>query len=102
MRGQALLVAAGFGLLAGVPAMAGAQQAPPPVAKRITKVDTLHGDVLRDDYYWLREKSNPEVKKYLEDENAYTNAGLAHLKPLQDSIYREIVGRTKETDLSVP
>jgi oligopeptidase B len=101
MRGRALLVATGLGLLAGVPAMAGAQQAPP-VAKRITKVDTLHGDVLRDDYYWLRDKSNPEVKKYLEEENAYTDAGLAHLKPLQDSIYREIIGRTKETDLSVP
>jgi oligopeptidase B len=101
MRGQAYLVAAGL-FLAALPAGSIGAQGGPPVAKRITKVDTLHGDILRDDYYWLREKTNPEVVRYLEDENAYTASGLAHLRPIQDSIYREMLGRIKETDLSVP
>ena len=77
-------------------------QGEPPVAKRIQKVDTLHGEILRDDYYWLREKKNPEVRRYLEAENAYTEASLAHTQTLRDSMYREMVGRLKETDLSVP
>jgi oligopeptidase B len=95
------LAVAGLWLAAG-PAERLEAQAQPPVARRITRVDTLHGEVRRDDYYWLREKSNPEVRRYLEAENAYTEAGLGHLKPLQDSIYREMLGRVKETDLSVP
>jgi oligopeptidase B len=85
-----------------VPASGLEAQVAPPVARRIPKVDTLHGDILRDDYYWLRQKSDPEVRGYLEAENAYTEAGLSHLKPTQDSIYREMLGRIKETDLSVP
>ena len=101
MRGQAYLVAAGL-FLAALPADSIGAQGGPPVAKRITKVDTLHGDILRDDYFWLREKTNPEVVRYLEAENAYTASGLAHTKPTQDSIYREMLGRIKETDLSVP
>src|SRR5262245_38614886 len=44
----------------------------PPVARQIPKVDTLHGEVRVDDYFWLREKTNPEVTAYLEAENAYT------------------------------
>jgi oligopeptidase B len=74
----------------------------PPVAKKIAKVETLHGDVRPDDYYWLREKSDPEVISYLEAENAYTEAMTKHLQPLQETIYQEILGRIKQTDLSVP
>ena len=81
---------------------AGEAQREPPVAKRVQKVDTLHGEILRDDYHWLREKTNPEVRRYLEAENAYTEASLAHTATLRDSIYREMLGRIKETDLSVP
>jgi oligopeptidase B len=77
-------------------------QAGPPLAKRVPKVDTLHGEVRRDDYHWLREKTNPEVKRYLDAENAYTESSLAHTKALRDSIYREMLGRIKETDLDVP
>jgi len=50
----------------------GRQYIVPPVAKVIPKADTLHGDTRIDNYYWLREKSNPEVIKYLEAENKYT------------------------------
>src|SRR5436190_13792845 len=46
--------------------------AQPPVASKISHVTTIHGRTLKDDYFWLREKKNPEVLKYLEAENAYT------------------------------
>jgi len=90
----ALLAVAGFVPLAA--------QSVPPTARRIPKVDTLHGDVRVDDYFWLREKTNPEVIKYLEAENAWTAQGLKHTEPLQDTLYQELLGRIKETDLSVP
>lgn len=74
----------------------------PPVAKVEPKVDTMFGTVMVDNYYWLRDRDNPEVIKYLEDENAYTEAVMAHTEALEEELYQEIKGRTKETDLSVP
>ncbi|MFC1475697.1 S9 family peptidase [Candidatus Zixiibacteriota bacterium] len=74
----------------------------PPVAARIAHVDTLHGDVRVDHYFWLREKTNPEVIAYLEAENEYTAAKMKHTEPLQQKLYDELLGRIKETDLSVP
>lgn len=55
-----------------------------------------------DDYAWLREKDNPEVRAYLEAENAYTDAVLERFAPLRETLYEELVGRIKETDESVP
>jgi oligopeptidase B len=78
------------------------QDIPHPVAKVISKADTLHGDVRIDDYFWLREKSNPEVIKYLEVENEYTEVMMKHTKKFQERLYEELLGRIKETDLSVP
>ena len=74
----------------------------PPVAHRIPKVDMVHGDRRVDNYFWLREKSNPEVKAYLEAENAYTDAVMRPAEVLQEELYKEMVGHIKETDLSVP
>src|SRR6476646_7732960 len=74
----------------------------PPVAKQVPTERVHHGDVVVDEYEWLRAKDDPEVVAYLEAENAYTEAQTAHLKPLQDKIFDEIKARTKETDLSVP
>jgi oligopeptidase B len=74
----------------------------PPVARKAPKVTKLHGITLTDDYSWMREKTNPEVIKHLEAENAYTDAALANLKPLQEKLYKEFLGRIKQTDLSVP
>jgi oligopeptidase B len=74
----------------------------PPVAKKIHKETPINGDVLVDDYAWLREKANPEVAKYLEAENAYTESLLAPTKPLQDKLYKEMLSHIKETDDSVP
>ncbi|GAA0980889.1 S9 family peptidase [Acrocarpospora macrocephala] len=74
----------------------------PPAAKRVPAERTHHGDTVIDEYAWLIKKDDPDTVAYLEAENAYTNAATAHLKPLQDSIFQEIKGRTLETDLSVP
>ena len=66
------------------------------------KVDTLFGDTRKDDYFWLREKENPEVRAYLDRENARAEEYLAPTKPFQARLYEEIKGRIKETDLSAP
>ncbi len=55
-----------------------------------------------DNYFWLRDKSNPAVIEYLKAENAYTDALTKNLKPFEDSLYQEMLGRIKQTDLSVP
>ncbi len=74
----------------------------PPTAKTQPKMDTLHGETRTDSYFWMREKSNPEVIEYLEAENAYTDTVLAPTKDLQETLYAEMKGRIQETDLSVP
>ncbi len=74
----------------------------PPVAQKIPKVTVLHGDRRVDDYFWLREKSNPKVAKYLEAENAYTAQMMKPTEGLQETLYKEMVGHIKETDLTVP
>ena len=74
----------------------------PPVAKRVEHTEARHGSTVVDNYFWLREKSNPDVIEYLKAENAYTEAMTANLKPFQDALYQEMLGRIKQTDLSVP
>lgn len=76
--------------------------ASPPIAKTVPKEVTVHGDKRVDNYAWLRERDNPEVTQYLEAENEYTEQVMAPLKPLQETLYKEILGRIQETDLSVP
>ena len=55
-----------------------------------------------DNYAWLREKSNPEVRAYLESENAYTDSIMKPTEPLQKKLYDEMLSRIKETDVEVP
>ncbi|GLW25457.1 protease [Microbispora amethystogenes] len=55
-----------------------------------------------DEYAWLLKKDDPDTIAYLEAENAYTQETTAHLGDLQETIFKEIKGRTLETDLSVP
>ncbi|MBM3814594.1 MAG: S9 family peptidase [Acidimicrobiia bacterium] len=74
----------------------------PPTAKKLPKTDTLHGETRVDNYRWLRERNNPDVKAHLEAENAYAQKLLAHTKPFQEALYKEMLGRIKQTDLSVP
>jgi oligopeptidase B len=74
----------------------------PPVAKKIPKVTEINGRKLVDNYFWLREKKNPEVKAYLEAENAYTDVVMKPTEPLQRKLYDEMLSRIKETDVDVP
>jgi oligopeptidase B len=74
----------------------------PPVAPVIEHRETRYGTTVVDNYFWLREKSNPEVIKYLEKENTYTEAMTKSLKPFEDALYTEMLSHVKQTDLSVP
>jgi oligopeptidase B len=74
----------------------------PPRARRVPHNTTIHGLTLTDDYHWLRGKEDPAVIAHLEAENAYTEAVMAPLKPLEETLYAEMLGRIKQTDLSVP
>ena len=74
----------------------------PPVAQGRPKVLERHGDSRVDPYYWLRDKGNPEVTVHLEAENAYAEAVMAPTAELQETVYREIVGRVQLTDVSAP
>jgi oligopeptidase B len=74
----------------------------PPVAETIPKADTLFGDIRVDNYFWIREKSNPKVIDYLNAENAYTDSMTAHLTKLHDELYNEMVARLVEIDTTAP
>lgn len=92
--------------LLGVPLVAAAQlnadAAPEPVAPKKEVVREWHGDRFVDPYFWLREKTNPDVISHLNAENDYAKAVMAPLKPLADKLYKEMVGRIQETDQAVP
>jgi oligopeptidase B len=95
----------GLLVLATVLALAANKFASPPVpptAKRVPNVTEVNGHKLVDNYYWLRDKANPEVKAYLESENAYTDSVMKPTEPLQKKLYDEMLGRIKETDVEVP
>ncbi len=74
----------------------------PPQAKKIQKQLTIHNHSRIDNYFWLRERENPDVIEYLKAENKYKDAILKHTEKLQQKLYKEIVGRIKQTDMSVP
>jgi len=73
-----------------------------PVANRNPHVTELHGYRVVDDYFWLRERDNPEVLSYLAAEEAYANAMEQGDATRRDSLYSEMLGRIKETDENVP
>jgi oligopeptidase B len=76
---------------------------PPVAAMKPHTVKSSNGN-REDEYYWLRDdtRKDPEVLAYLAAENAYKDAMLAHVKPLEERIYGEIIGRIKQDDSSVP
>jgi oligopeptidase B len=71
------------------------------VKKIPTKLEK-HGHVQVDDYYWLRDRENPEVIKYLTEENDYAAKEMAHTRAFEEKLFAEIKGRFKQTDMSVP
>ncbi len=74
----------------------------PPIAKKVPSEQVIHGDRRIDDYNWLRGKSDPEVIAYLKAENEYTASVMGPTKTLQDDLFREILSRTRQTDVSAP
>lgn len=74
----------------------------PPLAKKLTRKITIHGHILKDDYFWLRDKDNKEVIKYLKAENKYAKNIMTHNKRLKDSLFKEMKTRIKEDDTSAP
>ena len=63
----------------------------PPMAKKVPKSSTIHGDTRVDDYAWIRDKSSPEVIAHLQAENAYADSIMASTAPLQKSLYDEML-----------
>jgi oligopeptidase B len=74
----------------------------PPVAKKIPKKFEKHGHFRVDNYYWLKERDNPEVLDYLKAENEYTDSVMAHTEGTQQTLFEEFKNRIKQTDMSVP
>ncbi|HEV7510508.1 MAG TPA: S9 family peptidase [Candidatus Acidoferrum sp.] len=74
----------------------------PPVAKKVPKATEINGRELVDNYFWLRDKQNPEVAAYLQAENAYTDAVMKPTEGLQEKLYDEMLRHIKETDVEVP
>ena len=74
----------------------------PPTTEKKPKVTEINGDRLLDNYFWLREKTNPAVISHLEAENAYADALMKPTQALQEKLYNEILSHIKQTDTNVP
>ncbi|KDN54577.1 S9 family peptidase [Flavobacterium seoulense] len=74
----------------------------PPVAKIIPTEFEKFGDRRTDNYFWLKDRENPEVIDYLKKENEYYQQMTAHTKDFQNDLYEEMKSRIKEQDESVP
>jgi len=79
---------------------AGALQ--PPMAEKKTKTTNIHGVTIVDDYFWLREKTNPAVMAHLQAENAYADSLMKPTASLQEELYKEMLSHIKQTDRNVP
>jgi oligopeptidase B len=90
-------------MLASATAFAQSASTPkPPVADKIHTEKPINGAVLVDDYAWLRERTNPRVREYLEAENAYAEQFTEDEKPFAEKLYNETLSHIKQTDTSVP
>ncbi|HEY9258353.1 S9 family peptidase [Chitinophaga sp.] len=74
----------------------------PPVAEKIAKELSIHGDKRIDNYYWMNDRENPKVLAWLNAENAYLDTILSPEKKLRAQLFDEMKSRIKETDMSVP
>ncbi|WP_119717066.1 S9 family peptidase [Cognatilysobacter tabacisoli] len=91
-------------LMTTSPILAADLPPPPDAPRQPFEVKAPHGATRSDEYYWLRDdkRQKPEVLDYLKAENAYVDAYMQRLKPLENRLYDEIVGRIKQDDSSVP
>ncbi|HWG85784.1 MAG TPA: hypothetical protein VNT60_09910, partial [Deinococcales bacterium] len=79
-----------------------APRSTPPTAKRVSLRHELHGDARDDDYYWLRDREDPDTLRYLEAENEHADAATAHLAGLRETLYGEMLARVKQDDEEAP
>jgi len=91
-----------FCVLAAVLTLSAADVPTPPVAEKVPHVTKIHGRTLVDNYFWLRDKNNPDVAAYLKAENTYTDAMMKPTEAFQKRLYDEMQSRIKETDVEVP
>ncbi len=89
-------------LLLAVSIPAAAQTPKPPVANKLPVASVLHGDRRVDEYAYFKDRKHPETIPYLEAENRYTDAMMAHTTEFQKVLYDEMLGRIKEDDAQVP
>src|SRR5260370_39131728 len=81
---------------------AGTAGAPrPPTAQREPVEHVIHGDRRIDHYAWLRQKDDPRVREYLQEENDYAEAYMTTTAEVQEKVYQEIVGGSLQTGLCV-
>ena len=73
-----------------------------PVAPKRPHTITQHGQTRVDDYFWLRQREDPEVLKYLTSQMDYLEEVMGHTKPLQERLFSEMKARIQETDSTVP
>jgi oligopeptidase B len=80
----------------------GASAPQPPMADKKAKTTNIHGVTLVDEYFWLREKTNPAVMSHLKAEEAFTDTVMKPTGPLQEKLYNEMLSHIKQTDTNVP
>ena len=73
-----------------------------PIAKKIEKKLSIHGDTRIDEYYWLNQRDDKNVINYLNAENTYRDEYMQDYKNLEEELFLEIKSRIKEDDSSVP
>ncbi len=74
----------------------------PPIAQKIAKELTIHGDTRIDNYYWMNQREDSTVINYLNAENSYAEAMMKHTEEFQTKLFDEMISRIKKTDESVP
>jgi oligopeptidase B len=90
------------GVVMEVSHVANAQDPDAPRPAEVPQELVMHGHKRIDEFYWLRERENPDVTSYLNQENEYTREKLADVAELQEKLFEETVARIKQDDQSVP
>jgi oligopeptidase B len=80
----------------------GANSLKPPMTEKKPKTTKIHGETIVDDYFWLREKTNPAVMTHLQAENANAEGLMQPTAQLQEKLYKEMLSHIKQTDTNVP
>ena len=99
----ALFLLAATGIVSNIVAQPAAANSPKaPMTTKKPKTTNIHGVTLVDDYFWLREKTNPDVMEHLRAEDAYTEEMMKPTVGLQEKLYKEMLSHIKQTDDTVP